>query len=115
MIRENFFKKMKQTTFDQLPIFKEMSLYDIFSKEEVESLLKDRNFNSDSFDFSSESNTKNVRKHSINSSANKNSKLKSVNFSLMFDRMTLMMKLLHFSIEKLKSHKQKIACNGLKW
>ena len=104
------FKRSSTPPYDQLPIFKEISLYDIFSQGDVEILLKDQNFNSEPFD------NKNYVKNSENISAlDIHFVNKTASLNYMFDRMTLIMKLLHFSIEKLKLLGEKVACHGLEW
>jgi hypothetical protein len=110
LIDNNSFHKVpieRTSTFDQMIIFKEMSLLDIFKSEEVEKLLKEPIFKMED-----EVNTPSIscsfrRKALTPTQTHEN--------SLMFDRMSLILKLLQLSIDKLNKAKEDTVAKGLEW
>jgi hypothetical protein len=87
--------------FEQFTIFKEINLNDIFSDGDVEDMLNDPLFNT-------------RLKKDMNSSFDSTTPVKRSSL-YMYDRTTLMNKLLTYAIDKLKSSKEKAAMNGLAW
>jgi hypothetical protein len=93
----------KSSIYDKENIFKDIDLKDIFGQDEVDSLLKDPNFND-------------VKKVDVNSTESSLDILKkSGSMNLLYDRTRLIIKFLKLSIMKLNSYNENTLAKGLEW
>ena len=102
IIKENMNIK-KSSIFDKENIFKDIDLKDILGQDEVDSLLKDPNFNDG----------KKIDVNSTESSLDILKKAGSMN--LLFDRTKLIIKFIKLSIMKLYSYNETTLAKGLEW
>ena len=95
----------------QMNIFNEINLNLIFSNDEIGQLLNEKSFSNSQMEEDKDDDVINISKSASEEEkpANKNK------FKGNFDRMSLILKFLQLSIEKLHIHKEKTVAKGLEW
>lgn len=101
---------------EQINIFNEINLYDIFGNEEVERLMKESAFiNCRVIDEKEEDLYSSYYSGDTDIIVNEESKRHKKKPLKMFDRMALILKFLQTAIDKLNKYKENTVAKGLEW
>ena len=99
--------RASKTKVDHMNIYNEINLYDIFNNEEVDKLLKETIFgNVEIIDEKDEDLFTEIPNGEEKETRKKLS---------LFDRMSLIQKLLQLSVDKLNKHKEHTIAKGIEW